>query len=138
MSLNILILTPKTERGVKIRKTLLSILDGKKVNILDIDSSLTHGGSWVDPLMETIRKADLIFCDITEENSNLFYELGAAHVLDKVTVLLKSRDSEIGMPANLQGFLYYTYSSINPRSALERITLKAIDEFIKQDGEENE
>ena len=130
-----LILTSHTPESHRLRRVLeLCIVDsGAEVIRLD---EFPLGSSWVDPIMEGIRKADLIFCDITSGNPNIFYELGIAHALSKTTVLLRSRDCNDRMPSDLQGFLYWAYDPNTPEDRLAQIVKRAIVEATKLKGDD--
>jgi nucleoside 2-deoxyribosyltransferase len=50
---------------------------------------LTLSGIIMEQVLEEIEKSDLILCDLTYENPNVFYELGMAHLLKKNTIMIK-------------------------------------------------
>jgi len=52
-------------------------------------------GVIVDQVREAIQLADLVFCDLTFNNPNVFYELGVAHTLKKPTLLISQSASGI-------------------------------------------
>jgi len=52
------------------------------------------GASIFDWIARAIRNSDLLICDITDKNSNVFYELGMSHGWGKRTILL-SQDIEL-------------------------------------------
>lgn len=49
---------------------------------------LTLSGIIMEQVLEEIEKSDLILCDLTYENPNVFYELGMAHLLKKNTIMI--------------------------------------------------
>jgi hypothetical protein len=52
-------------------------------------------GVVINDLWDDINRAQLIIAEITEPNSNVWYELGLAHALDKPTIMLsKTPDDE--------------------------------------------
>lgn len=71
-------------------------------NKYDIDISLpgdimTYKGSTVNivnDVLERIRNCDICFCDITDNNPNVTYEMGWARALNKHVVILKEEDAE--------------------------------------------
>lgn len=52
-------------------------------------------GVIVEQLKEQIDNSDLVLCDLTFDNANVFYELGVAHTLGKPTVLISQTASSI-------------------------------------------
>lgn len=75
-----------------------------------------------------ILEADLVICDITVHNANVFYELGIRHALRKKhTVLLKGDPSADTTPFDLSTDRYLKYPLANPGEALQALvdTLQA-------------
>ena len=138
VNIRALIIAPSHEaHGAKLQRFLFELIRKAGADVLKLDD-FTLGTSWVDPIMEAIRKADIIFFDITSVNGNVFYELGIAHALNKTTILLRDRDSKDPVPSDLQGFLYWAYDSRHPEVSLEEIVRKAIEEATKQKGGNDE
>jgi hypothetical protein len=52
-------------------------------------------GVIVDQLKQKIETSDLVLCDLTFDNANVFYELGVAHALCKATLLISQTASSI-------------------------------------------
>jgi len=52
-------------------------------------------GVIIDQIRDAITKSDLVICDLTFENPNVFYELGMANVLKKSTVLISQAPGNI-------------------------------------------
>jgi len=66
----------------------------------------TRMGMVIDQIRESINTADLIFCDLTFQNPNVYYELGIAHTLGKNPILI-SQDPSIPFDAkHLRVILY--------------------------------
>ena len=75
-----------------------------------------------------ILEADLVICDVTVHNANVFYELGIRHALRKKhTVLLKGDPSADTTPFDLSTDRYLKYPIANPAAALDALveTLQA-------------
>jgi hypothetical protein len=75
-----------------------------------------------------IVEADIVVCDITVHNANVFYELGIRHSLRKKhTVLIKGDPSADTTPFDLSTDRYLKYPVANPAAALEALvaTLQA-------------
>jgi hypothetical protein len=51
--------------------------------------------STLDRIYNQINKADVIVADMTGQNSNVFYEVGYAHALDKIVILLTQDANDI-------------------------------------------
>ncbi len=78
-----------------------------------------------------IVEADLVICDITVHNANVFYELGIRHALRKKhTLLLKGDPSADTTPFDLSTDRYLKYPIANPQAALadliEKIKLSLV------------
>ena len=75
-----------------------------------------------------IVEADIVVCDITVHNANVFYELGIRHSLRKKhTVLIKGDPSADTTPFDLSTDRYLKYPVADPGAALEALvaTLQA-------------
>jgi hypothetical protein len=75
-----------------------------------------------------ILEADVVICDVTVHNANVFYELGIRHALRKKhTVLLKGDPSADTTPFDLSTDRYLKYPVANPAAALDALveTLQA-------------
>ena len=69
-----------------------------------------------------ILEADIVICDITVHNANVFYELGVRHALRKKhTVLIKGDPSADTTPFDLSTDRYLKYSIADPASALDTL-----------------
>jgi hypothetical protein len=70
-----------------------------------------------------ILEADLVICDITVHNANVFYELGIRHALRKKhTVLIRGEGSADTTPFDLSTDRYLAYDIASPGSAVARLT----------------
>lgn len=56
----------------------------------------------LDRVYNQIAKADLVIADMTNRNANVFYEVGYAHALGKLTILLTQNADDI--PFDLKHF----------------------------------
>ena len=69
---------------------------------------IEEAGSIHEKMFEHIYHADIVVCDITTSNANVYYELGVRHALAKgVTVLIRRRGTNI--PFNIQGLQVVEY-----------------------------
>ena len=62
---------------------------------------------WLDRIYNQISKADIIVAEMTEENLNVFYEVGYAHALGKQTILLSQTVDKI--PSDLLAYNHVVY-----------------------------
>ncbi|SDN42664.1 hypothetical protein SAMN04489798_0277 [Pseudomonas arsenicoxydans] len=89
------------------------LIGGTTVRVVD-------AGAVHKDMFEFILKADLVICDITVHNPNVFYELGARHALRKKhTVLIKGRPSADATPFDITGARYTSYELAEPGEALD-------------------
>lgn len=59
-------------------------------------------GIILQDIVRGLIEADVIIAEITPVNANVFYELGYAHALDKPTILLASRNTQL--PFDISGY----------------------------------
>lgn len=70
-----------------------------------------------------ILEADLVVCDITMHNANVFYELGIRHALRRRrTVMIKGKPTADGTPFDLLTDRYLDYPICTPSDAEARLT----------------
>lgn len=80
---------------------------------------ITDSGSIHEDMFALILEADVVVCDITVHNANVFYELGVRHALRKKrTVLIKGEPSADKTPFDIGGFRYLGYSACRPADAV--------------------
>jgi len=84
----------------------------KAVEDLGIDcircDEIEEAGSIHEKMFEHIYHSDIVVCDITTSNANVYYELGIRHALAKgVTLLIRRRGTTI--PFNIQGLQVVEY-----------------------------
>lgn len=63
----------------------------------------------LDRIYNQIAKADLVIADMTGRNANVFYEVGYAHALGKLTILLTQNADDI--PFDLKHFPHIVYGA---------------------------
>lgn len=74
-----------------------------------------------------ILEADVVICDITVHNANVFYELGVRHALRKKhTVLIKGDPSADTTPFDLSTDRYFKYEVANPGAVVDAL-VRAIE-----------
>lgn len=76
---------------------------------------IIDAGNIREDMFSLILEADLVICDITILNANVFYELGIRHALRrKCTLLIKQSGSADSPPFDLLTDRYLTYSLADP------------------------
>jgi len=69
-------------------------------------------GNIVDQIIEAIKNADLILCDLTYENPNVFYELGIAHILNKPTLMISQQAANFPFDVRHMRIIQYEDTNI--------------------------
>ncbi len=89
---------------------------------------IVDAGNIREDMFSLILEADLVICDITIHNANVFYELGIRHALRKKgTILIKGVPVSDGTPFDLLTDRYFAYSIDNPAADRDKLiqTIKA-------------
>lgn len=81
-------------------------------------------GDILQEIYQNIRKARLIVAEVSQQNSNVFYELGFAHALGKPVILLAKDVSKT--PFDISGFNHIVYKNITDLEQKLTARLKAI------------
>lgn len=83
---------------------------------------INDSGSIHEDMFALILEADVVVCDITVCNANVFYELGVRHALRKTrTVLIKGEPSADKTPFDIGGFRYLGYPATDPGKAVDAL-----------------
>ncbi len=86
-------------------------------------TEFVDAGSIHKDMFVRIVKADIVVCDITVHNANVFYELGVRHALRRRhTVLIKGEPSADGTPFDIVGLRYMAYDVAEPKGAQNALT----------------
>jgi len=73
---------------------------------------IVEAGNIREDMFSLILEADLVICDITVHNANVFYELGIRHALRKRrTVLIKGEPAADSTPFDVLTDRYLSYSN---------------------------
>jgi hypothetical protein len=92
------------------------LLGGTTATVLD-------AGSIHADMFEMLLQADVVVCDITVHNANVFYELGIRHALRKKhTVLIKALSSADKTPFDVGGHRYLAYDAANPGATVPALS----------------
>ncbi len=76
-------------------------------------------------IQESISAADLILCEMTGKNPNVFYELGLAHALGKSTILVARREEDIPFDLRHIRVILYEPTEAGWESSLQRQIIAA-------------
>lgn len=88
----------------------------------DTTGEVVDAGNIRADMFALILEADLVVCDITVHNANVFYELGIRHALRKKhTVLIKGDPSADSTPFDLSTDRYLKYPVAAPAQALDAL-----------------
>lgn len=73
-----------------------------------------YGGQLNKEMLERLETSDICIVDISDNNPNVFYELGALHVLRKRPILMKAMaaDANFPVPGDIAGFMMLKYATI--------------------------
>ena len=99
-----------------------------------IDEQLFTEGI-LDRIYNQINKADVIVADMTGQNSNVFYEVGYAHALNKIVVLLTQRADDIPFDLKHRPHIIYEGDIEKLREKLTQMLTWAINESAKREKE---
>lgn len=61
----------------------------------------------IDTIREMIYRADFVVADLSGKNSNVFYELGFAHALNKQSILLTQNKKDVPFDISHRKYIYY-------------------------------
>lgn len=92
---------------------------------------IVESGNIREDMFALIIEADLVVCDLTVHNANVFYELGIRHALRKKrTILIKGDPTKDGTPFDLLTDRYMAYDVANPGLSKQTL-IEAIQESLK-------
>jgi hypothetical protein len=96
---------------------------------------IIDAGNIREDMFALILEADLVVCDVTFHNANVFYELGIRHALRKKrTVLIKGRPTPDGTPFDLLTDRYLAYEIDDPAASRDDL-VEVINASLKSDRE---
>lgn len=74
-----------------------------------------YGGFLNQEIMHRLQQADICIVEVSDNNPNVFYELGVIHALGKPAVLLKSERNEedFRVPSDVVGVLLLKYETVS-------------------------
>lgn len=102
----------------------------KDIDLMPVRADDLYGANIMEDVWQSILKAELIICDTTGRNPNVFYELGIAHTLGKKVILLTQSLSDI--PFDLQSYRHIEYNlSYSGGSQLKDTLKRYMKEVLK-------
>ncbi len=63
----------------------------------------------IKDIQESIKKADLILCEMSEKNPNVFYELGLAHAIGKPAIMVSHNEDDIPFDLRHIRIIFYNF-----------------------------
>ncbi len=94
---------------------------------------IVESGNIREDMFALIIEADLVVCDLTVHNANVFYELGIRHALRKKrTILIKGNPTKDGTPFDLLTDRYLAYEIANPGASKDKL-IETIEASLKAD-----
>ncbi|NRF65663.1 hypothetical protein HLB44_01565 [Aquincola sp. S2] len=85
-------------------------------------TQVVEPGNIQEDMFRLLLQADLVVCDITVHNANVFYELGVRHALRKKhTVLIKGSPSADKTPFDIGGNRYLAYAVAQPGAQVDAL-----------------
>lgn len=91
---------------------ILAAAKQSKVTAYRLDDELFEEGM-LEKIYTEIRKADFIIADLSEKNPNVFYELGFAHALGKLCILITNQAESIPFDLKHKRHLVYNKTIID-------------------------
>jgi hypothetical protein len=82
-------------------------------------ADIQRPGLIVQDIVQALRSSAVVIAEISENNSNVFYELGYAHAIDKPTILLARRDADLPFDVSPYRVILYD-DSISGKPIVER------------------
>lgn len=91
---------------------------------------LSRSSTIINDIWNFTKDAAIVLADLTEENPNVFYELGLAHALGKPVVLIASSIEEV--PFDLRSLRVLIYDRNDPHwgDSLKKAIVKSIEEIL--------
>ncbi len=74
----------------------------------------------MDRVARLVSEAEVVICDLSGRNANVFYETGLAHAIGKKTIILSERLDDV--PSDMRGILFERY--LPNRSGIEDLMPK--------------
>jgi hypothetical protein len=105
---------PGTERHTNFKEVLEYIIkaavktSGYSLQVLRADD-IDRAGSFIKDILESLYDSYVVIADLTEQNPNVFYELGVRHALSPRTILIAQSIDDI--PSDLREYRTIVYDT---------------------------
>lgn len=87
-------------------------------------------GVITDQIQESIRQADVLVAEVTDQNANVMYELGLAHANSKpVVLIIRKKNDAQNIPFDLCSLRHIVYDTDRPKWSEE--LGKKLEEFLR-------
>ena len=93
-------------------------------------------GSLITSIIEDLRTARILLADITDQNPNVFYELGVRHALSKRTIIVSQRYEDV--PSDLRGYWTIIYGRGPGDVSRFRTEFKSLIDSIEDNPEKSD
>jgi hypothetical protein len=106
------LIMPFKEQFNPVLATMMEVLEGPEIQMTCTRTDNLFGSSHVMlDILSGIRESEIVLADLTEQNANVFYELGIAHMIkENRKVILISQDHK-WVPFDLRPFRYLVYEN---------------------------
>ena len=130
-----LVITAFDDAGQRVQAEVRHALEDLGVDVLRFDS-VTPGAAWGSTITDAVRSSDIVVVDVSQQNPNVFYELGMAHALRRPTILIASTKGMRSLPSDLMDFHYIVYDPKNLQALVKTLQLAA--QSLIQRGEDKQ
>jgi hypothetical protein len=103
-----------TERHAKFKEVLDYVIkagvkaSGYNLQVLRADD-IDRAGSFIKDILDSVYNSHVVMADLTEQNPNVFYELGVRHALSPRTILIAQSIDDI--PSDLREYRTIVYNT---------------------------
>jgi hypothetical protein len=121
------VLMPFDTKFKVLYETIRDTLQSQELNFICKRADDIHQPHIIDTILQGILRAEFIIADLTDRNSNVFYELGIAHCIkdiDKVIILTQNMDF---VPFDLRQFRCIVYEQSD--QGLTALQKELVDTF---------
>ncbi len=85
-------------------------------------------------IQQSIYEADIILCEMSERNPNVFYELGLAHAIGKPAILVARKEDDIPFDLRHIRTVIYDVSSLDWKKKLKKAIVLAAMSIMESNG----
>jgi signal transduction histidine kinase len=80
-----------------------------RFRVVSGDSAVGLESTLQEAILGELARADCVIADLTNQNPNVFFEIGLAQAMGKALFMLVRNEEILSVPANLRGYQYITY-----------------------------